>query len=70
MSKKRNSARAAEEVRGDFLRKGISISAWAKQHKLSRSLVHAVLSGRLTGRFGKSHKAAVLLGIKDGEIIG
>lgn len=57
-----------EQARAELLRRGISISAWANQNGLSRSLVHAVLKGGRPCRFGKSHKAAVLLGIKDGEL--
>lgn len=58
-----------EEVLADFARKGISVRSWAKKHGLTPAIVRGVLSGRLTGRIGESHKAAVLLGIKDGEIV-
>lgn len=58
-----------EEVLADFYRKGISIRGWALKHGLSHASVRGVLSGRLSGRIGESHKAAVLLGIKDGEIV-
>lgn len=69
MRKKSKAIRTPEEVRADFQRKGLSISAWAKEHGFGRATVHAVLSGRLAGRIGQSHRVAVLLGIKDGEII-
>lgn len=58
-----------EEVLDDFARKGISIRSWAIKHGLKQATVRGVLSGRLSGRIGDSHKAAVLLGIKDGEIV-
>jgi len=58
-----------EEVLANFARKGISISGWARQHNLPYPTVRGVLSGRCVGRFGNSHKAAVLLGIKEGEIV-
>ncbi|KFB76079.1 hypothetical protein [Candidatus Accumulibacter cognatus] len=61
--------RTREEVLEDFARKGISIRGWAKKNGVSHAVVRGLLSGRLTGRIGKSHKAAVLLGIKDGEIV-
>lgn len=61
--------RTREEVLADFARKGISVSGWAKAHGVCRSTVRGLLYGRLSGRIGKSHKAAVLLGIKEGEIV-
>jgi gp16 family phage-associated protein len=59
-----------QEVLEEFIRKGISISAWARDHGVSRTLVHQILNGNNPCRFGQSHKIAVLLGIKDGEIVG
>ncbi|HRI90474.1 MAG TPA: DNA-binding protein [Accumulibacter sp.] len=61
--------RTREEVLADFARKGISIRSWAKKNGLSHGCVRGVLSGRLTGRIGQSHKVAVLLGMKEGEIV-
>lgn len=58
-----------EEVLADFDRKGISLARWAKEHGLHPAVVHGVLKGRRQARIGQSHKAAVLLGIKDGEIV-
>ena len=58
-----------EEVVADFERKGISVSSWAKKHNIPRSIVYGVLNGSRKARFGLGHKAAVLLGIKDGEIV-
>lgn len=57
-----------EQVLEEFSRKGISVSGWAKKHGLSPAVVHAVLKGTRQARIGQSHKAAVLLGIKEGEI--
>lgn len=58
------------QVRADFKRKGISIAAWARDHNVSRSLVYAVLSDSTPRAcaFGMSHRVAVLLGLKDGEL--
>lgn len=64
-----NKLRTREEVKNDFLRKGVSIRGWAKHHGINHAVVSSVLNGRLSGRIGESHKAAVLLGIKDGEIV-
>jgi len=58
-----------EEVLADFTRKGISIRGWAIANGLTPSVVRSLLKGRLTGRIGESHKAAVKLGLKHGEIV-
>lgn len=58
-----------EEVLADFARKGVSIRGWAIANGLTPSVVHSLLKGRLTGRIGESHKAAVKLGLKHGEIV-
>lgn len=57
-----------EQVRADFERRGINVSQWAREHGLSRQAVNAVLLGRAKGKRGDVHKAAVLLGVKDGVI--
>lgn len=60
-----------EQVRADFERKGVSISAWARQHGVGRSLVYEILTGarsRTCSR-GQSHRIAVLLGLKAGELV-
>ena len=61
--------RNATEVRAEFQRKGISISAWALANHFSPNLVFEVLSGRKKGDRGQSHKIAVALGLKEGEIV-
>lgn len=60
--------KTAEEVRVDFERRGINITQWARERGLTRQAVFAVLNGKTKGRRGDAHKAAVLLGIKDGVI--
>lgn len=57
-----------EQVRADFERRGINVSQWAREHGLKRQAVCDVLSGKSKGKRGDAHKAAVLLGIKDGVI--
>ena len=64
----RKKLKTPEQVRADFLRRGISIAGWARQHRVSESLVRAVLSKRMKGHRGQSHEIAVLLGLKDGVI--
>ena len=56
------------EVRAEFDRKGESIADWARKHNLPPQRVYDVLLERNKGVRGEAHKAAVLLGIKEGEI--
>lgn len=58
-----------DEVLASFASKGLSIRGWAIANGLQPSVVHSLLRGRTTGRLGESHKAAVLLGLKNGEIV-
>lgn len=58
-----------EEVLADFATKGISVRSWAIANGITPSVVHGVLNGRLTGRIGEAHKAAVKLGLKHGEVV-
>lgn len=58
-----------QQVRLEFLRKGQSIGSWADKHGFDRTTVNQVLTGRNAATRGVGHKIAVLLGIKDGEIL-
>ncbi len=49
-------------------RRGQTARGFALQHNLNPSTVYAVLSGQSRCRCGEAHRAAVLLGIKDGVI--
>lgn len=57
-----------DQVRAEFRRRGESFAQWARKHGVSRQLVTAVLSGQRKCYRGESHRVAVLLGIKEGEI--
>ncbi|MDU4055144.1 MAG: DNA-binding protein [Pseudomonas oryzihabitans] len=57
-----------EQARAKLDRAGISIADFCRTHSLNKSLVSDLLNGRKKGRRGESHRAAVLLGIKQGEI--
>jgi gp16 family phage-associated protein len=57
-----------EEVHAEFDRNGISVSSWAAKHGIPRSIVTGVLQGRLKGKRGHAHNAAVLLGLKEGVV--
>ncbi len=61
--------RTSQEVRNEFIRKGISIASWARLNGFDKATVSQVLSGCNCATRGKGHKIAVLLGIKDGVII-
>lgn len=60
--------RSADDVRAEFQKKGLSISGWATAHGFSTNLVFEVLAGRKKCIRGQSHRIAVMLGLKDGEI--
>lgn len=61
--------RTADEVRIDFLRKGITINGWAKKNGFKPQAVRRVIGGESKCLYGNAHKIAVMLGIKDGEIV-
>ncbi len=56
------------EVRAEFLRRGQTITAWAREHGYTPTLVFEILRGRIKGRRGKAHEIAVLLELKEGVI--
>ena len=58
-----------EQVIAEFNRRGQSVRSWALSNGLNPAVVSGVLAGRYAGRIGESHRAAVKLGLKDGEII-
>ncbi|WP_369629290.1 MULTISPECIES: DNA-binding protein [unclassified Variovorax] len=57
-----------EQVLQEFDERGESISAWARSNSLPRQIVCDLLHGRVKGRRGKAHTAAVLLGLKQGVL--
>ena len=57
-----------EQARAALDRQGMSIAEFSRQHELNKNLVSDLLNGRKKGRRGEAHRAAVLLGIKDGVI--
>jgi gp16 family phage-associated protein len=66
---KKQTIRTQQEVRNDFNRKGISMASWARANGFDKATVSQVLSGCNAATRGQGHKIAVLLGIKDGEIL-
>lgn len=61
--------RTPTEIRAEFKHKGISIAQWATANGYSTNLVFEVLAGRKKAVRGQSHKIAVALGLKEGEIV-
>ncbi|WP_342653535.1 DNA-binding protein [Pseudomonas sp. F3-2] len=59
---------ARQKAREELERKGQTAKGFADLHELNPSTVYAVLSGQSHCRRGEAHRAAVLLGIKDGVI--
>ncbi len=57
-----------EQARKELDRRGISIAEFCRAHDLNPNLVSDLLAGRKKGLRGEAHRAAVLLGIKDGVI--
>ncbi|WP_419711614.1 DNA-binding protein [Pseudomonas sp. NFX224] len=57
-----------EQAREALDRKGMSIAEFSRQNGLNKNLVSDLLNGRIKGRRGEAHRAAVLLKIKDGVI--
>lgn len=59
-----------EQVKSEFARKGVSISAWAKANDFDPKLVYEILNATPARPClrGQSHKIAVRLGLKEGVI--
>ena len=60
--------KTAEEAKAEIQKTGMTISKWAIKNGLQPATVYGVLRGVYKGTYGDSHKAAVLLGMKEGEI--
>ena len=61
--------RTPEQARAELRRKGVSITQWAMSNGYSPNLVFEVLSGRRNPTLGQTHRIAVSLGLKAGEIV-
>ena len=61
--------RTPEQARAELRRKGVSITQWAVSNGYSPNLVFEVLSGRRNPTLGQTHRIAVALGLKEGEIV-
>jgi gp16 family phage-associated protein len=59
---------ARKQAREALEKRGQTAKNFAESNGLTPSTVYAVLSGQSHCRRGEAHRAAVLLGIKDGVI--
>lgn len=62
------SEQACAAARNRLNQLGVTAKEWAEQHQLTPSTVYAVLNGQKKCLRGESHRAAVLLGIKEGTV--
>lgn len=58
----------AKQFRQELQERGESVAGWASRHGLQAQVVHDLLRGRSTGLRGESHRAAVLMGLKKGQV--
>ena len=65
-----NSLRSLEELEEEFARRGISKADWAREHGPSPGVLYEIFSRRSSCKRGEAHRAAVLLGLKEGVIEG
>ena len=60
--------RSLEDVERELDRKGISKADWAREHGIKPGVLYEIFSRRSSCRRGEAHRAAVLLGLKEGVI--
>lgn len=57
-----------DNARARIEAQGITIKQWSEERGLAPRIVVAVLNGNLRGIYGESHRASVLLGLKNEKI--
>lgn len=62
------SEQARQRAREALEQRGKTVKGFARENHLNPSTVYAVLSGQSQCKRGEAHRAAVLLGIKNGVI--
>lgn len=60
--------RPLEDVEREFNQKGISKADWAREHGIRPGVVYEIFSRRSSCKRGEAHRAAVLLGLKEGVV--
>lgn len=58
--------RPLEEVEREFSLRGISKADWAREHGIRPGVLYEIFSRRSSCKRGEAHRAAVLLGLKEG----
>ena len=62
------SQQAIKDAKARLNYEGESVTSWARRHGIHLSTAYAVLSGQSNCLRGEAHRAAVLLGIKAGNV--
>ena len=60
----KQNTRSPQQVRAEFIQRGVTITEWPLQHNYPRNKVYQVLGGQCKGKWGQGHEIAVKLGIK------
>lgn len=60
--------RPLEEIEREFDRRGVSKADWAREHGIRPGVLYEIFSRRSSCKRGEAHRAAVLLGLKEGVI--
>ena len=60
--------RSLEEIEREFERRGVSKADWAREHGIRPGVLYEIFSRRSSCKRGEAHRAAVLLGLKEGVI--
>lgn len=60
--------RSLEEIEREFDRRGVSKADWAREHGIRPGVLYEIFSRRSSCKRGEAHRAAVLLGLKEGVI--
>lgn len=53
-----------EQIKAEYLAKGITIASVSRQQGWKPQEVYKVLNGQVKGRYGKAHEIAVFFGLK------
>lgn len=54
-----------EQIKEEFRRTGKTLAEWARENNFDYPIVLGVMNGQMKGHFGKAHKVAVALGMKE-----
>ncbi len=56
-----------DQVKQEFIEKGIPVSTWAETRGFTPQEVYKVLNGQSKGNYGRAHQIAVALGLKNSK---